>query len=115
MPNFGEVLRRTRRKCHMTLAQLADELDISIAYLSDVERGNRPPFTDERIVASADVLAIDPDVLRTAAAHSRGVFQFDPDAVSDRAVEVGAALTRKLPTMTDAQLDRLMKEFLEDE
>lgn len=41
--NYGEELRQLRRVTGRTLANLADALGCSIAYMSDVERGRKNP------------------------------------------------------------------------
>ena len=42
---FGEVVKKYRGK--KSLKQLGDELGISAAYLSDIEKGNRYPSKDK--------------------------------------------------------------------
>ena len=43
METFGNYLKRLRRENKLTLMQVRELTDISIAYLSQVEQGNRPP------------------------------------------------------------------------
>ena len=38
----GNNIREIRKERRMTLAELSEKVNISIAYLSDIERGNRP-------------------------------------------------------------------------
>ena len=64
---FGEVLRQLRREAELTLGDLARLLDVSTVYVSDVERGNRKPFTRVRILKIADFLGKDPNELLKAA------------------------------------------------
>jgi transcriptional regulator with XRE-family HTH domain len=40
---FGEELRRLRREAGLSLADLADAIGSSIAYVSDMERGKKNP------------------------------------------------------------------------
>jgi transcriptional regulator with XRE-family HTH domain len=45
---FGDELRRLRRQADLNLADLADAIDCSIAFISDVERGRKnPPVGDK--------------------------------------------------------------------
>jgi predicted transcriptional regulator len=46
--NAGAVLRTEREKAGLPLAAIADEMDISAAYLGDLERGNRA-LSNERV------------------------------------------------------------------
>jgi len=74
---FGDVLRQFRRKADKTLGQVARMLDISTVYLSDVERGNRKPFTRERILKIAEFLQVDANDLLKVADRERGVIEYD--------------------------------------
>lgn len=59
-------IREIRKEKKMTLEQLAGKVNISIAYLSDIENGNRPgsAATIERIAAE---LGVNPsDLMRRA-------------------------------------------------
>lgn len=74
-PNpFGTLLRDARRRADRTLEEVAAVLEVSIAYLSDVERGNRPPFTRERLLKLAEFLNVSIVRLIVAAAQQRGIF-----------------------------------------
>jgi|HubBroStandDraft_3_1064219.scaffolds.fasta_scaffold213508_2 transcriptional regulator with XRE-family HTH domain len=75
---FGEMLRDARRKADKTLGQVSRGIGVSIVYLSDVERGNRSPLTEDRIIRAANFLDIaDPSELLRAAIRERGVVQYD--------------------------------------
>jgi transcriptional regulator with XRE-family HTH domain len=74
---FGDVLRQLRRKADKTLGEVARMLDVSTVYLSDVERGNRKPFTRERILKIAGFLEVDASDLLKAADRERGVIEYD--------------------------------------
>ena len=39
---FVNRIREIRKAQHMTLAEVSGRIGVSIAYLSDIERGNRP-------------------------------------------------------------------------
>ena len=42
----GDTLRRTRHNAERTLGDVARLLDVSVVYVSDLERGNRRPFSN---------------------------------------------------------------------
>jgi transcriptional regulator with XRE-family HTH domain len=46
---FGTALRRLRRAKEMSLVDLADAIDHSVVYISDIERGKRNPPTPKKI------------------------------------------------------------------
>lgn len=52
-PTLGECMRRDRQYAGKTLAEAAAHLDISVAYLSDLERDKRGPLDAERLISLA--------------------------------------------------------------
>ena len=74
---FGDALRRTRQKAGRTLGDVAKLLGVSVVYVSDVERGNRRPFNNERILKIAKFLKTDPEPLIGAADVDRGVIEYN--------------------------------------
>ena len=74
---FGDALRRARRNAAKTLGDVARLLNVSVVYVSDVERGNRRPFTNERILTIARFVNTDPAPLIAAADVERGVIEYD--------------------------------------
>ena len=74
---FGDILRSARQKAQRTLGDIARLLDVSVVYVSDVERGNRRPFSNERILKIAAFLKTDPAPLITAAGVEKGVIEYD--------------------------------------
>jgi transcriptional regulator with XRE-family HTH domain len=53
---FGEQLKQARVAAGLTQTALSRSLGVSVPYLSDVERGNRPALTLERARAAAESL-----------------------------------------------------------
>jgi transcriptional regulator with XRE-family HTH domain len=104
---FGAVLRAEREKKKKSMGELARFLEVSVVFVSDVERGNRAPFTRERILATAAWLGIDPQVLFVAAADSRGFFQLDATNGSDKKRELGASLMRGWENLSDDDVEQL--------
>ena len=103
---FGQLLRQLRSAAGVTMGQLARHLGVSVPYVSDVERGHRPPFMNEKILKVAELLGTDANQLLRIAAESRGAFVLDAKAVSPRAREVGAALMRGWP-LSEEELEEI--------
>ena len=74
---FGDALRKYRQNAGKTLGDVAKLLGVSVVYVSDIERGNRRPFSNERILKIAKFLKTDPAPLIGAADIERGVIEYN--------------------------------------
>ncbi len=92
--------REARKAADKTMGDLANFLGVSVSYVSDVERGYRQPWTNDRILQIAKFLGTNPIPLLEAAATVRGSFELDAN-VSQVGREVGASLTRAWSALTD--------------
>lgn len=101
---FGTLLRKAREEAHWGMGDLAQHLEVSLTYLSDVERDRRPPLAADRILKAAAALEVEPDTLLRAAAESRGVFELEAKNVSKRKKDLGASLMRGWNDLTEDQL-----------
>lgn len=106
---FGDALRRTRQQAGKTLGDVARELNISVVYVSDVERGNRRPFNTERILTIARLLEADPAPLIAAADADKGVIEYDISKAKPLEARVVGDLVSGLARggVTDEQLRRI--------
>lgn len=68
---FGQLLRKRRQQAGLTLTEMAERLQVSVPYLSDVERGNRRPLITEKALAASSILGCGDDELVLAAARER--------------------------------------------
>ena len=109
MEDFGKLLRRVREAAGVSMGALARYLEVSVTYLSDVERGTRAPLTSDRIEKTAGLLKLSPAKVReldAAAGEARGYFELGITTPTSR--EVGASLMRGWPRFGDAEFDKLM-------
>ena len=106
---FGETLRRTRQSAERTLGDVARLLDVSVVYVSDVERGNRRPFRNERILKVARLLEADPAPLIAAADVEKGVIEYDISKAKPLEARVVGDLVSGLARggVTEDQLERI--------
>jgi transcriptional regulator with XRE-family HTH domain len=104
---FGELIRSSRRRLNKSLQDVADALSVSVVYVSEVERGKRPPFTTERLPALARVLELDLDGLKAAAWAERKMIDWDPATTSDKQTEALMALARG--GLSDSELEAILK------
>lgn len=58
---FGKFLENKRKSLRITLKEMADRLDISSPYLSDVEKGRRDSFDLEKLMKVAEILELTED------------------------------------------------------
>lgn len=105
--SFGELIRTSRRRLNKSLQDVANALGVTVVYVSEVERGKRPPFTQERLPALAQVLELDLDELKTVAWAERRAIEWDPSTVSDKQIEALMALARG--GLSDNQLERILE------
>jgi transcriptional regulator with XRE-family HTH domain len=68
MPSFGSYIRDRREAMRakdktMSLRQVALRISVEPAFLSKVERDLTPPPSEAKVIALADVLGKDPDLL----------------------------------------------------
>ena len=112
---FGDTLRRTRQQAKRTLGDVARQLGVSVVYVSDVERGNRRPFGNERILKIARFLEADPAPLIAAADVEKGVIEYDISKAKPLEARVVGDLVSGLARggVTEDQLERI-KTILKD-
>ncbi len=116
--SFGEFVRDQRRQCGLTQREVAEALGLrSIAFLSDIEAGNRKP-APESLPALARVLKTDVELLRShdirsPLAEVRTLLEAHPEyAVAFRRVvehskELGAdEVLRRIEHSTDGSARR---------
>jgi transcriptional regulator with XRE-family HTH domain len=110
MPDhFGDLLRKLRRQADKTLGDLARLLGVSVVYVSDVERGNRKPFDNQRIIRIAKFLNADPTALIEAADRERGFIEYDIRKARPLEADVVGGLVAGLARggVTDEQLQNI--------
>lgn len=95
------MFRAARESAQMSLGRLAAKLDVSAAYLSEVERGMRAPLSAARILAAADILATNPLPLLQASVSERGKVVLDVRETGEVGQRVAARLARSWCTLSD--------------
>ncbi len=108
---FGDYIRKQRESLRAadrqySLRQVAARIGVEPSYLSKVERGQQPPPSEEKIVALAEVLHEDPDVLLALA----GKVSSDLQKVIRQRPKLFAQLIRELKDMPDHAVLRLVRE-----
>ena len=107
---FGDIFRAERKRSGKTMGELARQLSISVTFLSDVERGTRPPLAPERIRRAAELMGTPPTALQEmlrAAQSEHGSISL-PLPTSDVGREAGAALQRQWANLDDDVFAKIM-------
>ncbi|MFW6136763.1 MAG: PTS sugar transporter subunit IIA [Candidatus Aminicenantaceae bacterium] len=91
---FGQTLRMLRAASGISLREMARRLDLSPAYLSQVERDQLPPPTYERIERIAGILGIPKSILQEMISR--------PDPEIMNILEETPALTRFIHAASEA-------------
>jgi len=108
---FGDLLRQQRRKADKTLGDVAKLLGVSVVFLSDVERGNRRPLGNERLIRIAEFIGVNPAPLIEAADRERGFIEYDIRKARPLEADVVGGLVAGLARggVTDEQLHNIQK------
>lgn len=105
--SFGELIRSSRRRLNKSLQDVADALEVTAVYVSEVERGKRPPFTAERLPALAVVLEIDLDQLKESAWAEKKMIDWDPTSATEKQIQALMALARG--GLAETELDEILE------
>lgn len=112
MERFGETVRKARVAKRITLAELSQYLGYTAMHLSDVERGNRNPPSEDKIIQWAQFLDLDADQLldqaRVAIDTVKLRVHHDP-----RKAEVALAFARRIDNLSDRDRDEILRVLLE--
>ena len=111
---FGALIRQKRKDVELTLGRVAEELRISVTFLSEVERGEKPPLADKYFPAISQLLNITIDELESAATESRNQFRLDP-TIGPRHREFAAALERRWATLSETRIRELERVLIGSE
>lgn len=111
--SFGEKLRNLRIENKKTLKDLADELGVSVVYISDVERGRRSPLSDKKIQQIAPMLNTSATVLQNCADKDRNRVELSLDK-NPLFSNTALALARGWDTMTEEEAEQIMKILNKD-
>jgi len=113
---YGEAIKKARKTAGLTQRELAEKLGISATYASDVERGQRNPYSGEKREALKEILGINLVELDIAQGQAEGVLHFDMKELGDRRRLVVENLYRllqghRIGRMEVDRLKALLDEF----
>jgi len=108
---FGTFIRNRREELRendreFSVRKVAARIGVEPSYLSKVERGEQPPPSEAKIVALAEVLDEDADILLAMA----GKVSSDLQEVIRKRPKLFADLIRQLRTAPDRAVLRIVRE-----
>lgn len=114
MTPFGARLRALRAEKGVTMAMMAQALQVSPAYLSALEHGRKGRPTVgllHQICAYFSLIWDDAEALRRVAELSHPRVVVDTAGLSPKATELANRLAEKIGELDDSRLDALLAEL----
>lgn len=109
MERFGQRLRLLREAAKKSLKEVADVLNCSVVYVSDIERGRRNPPSPEKIAKMAEVISAPVRELLDLANKERGRVELDLEGASPNLEEAGLVLARSWKNLSDEQVQKILE------
>ena len=114
MESFGSSLRRLRENANKTLKELAAVMNVSVVYVSDIERGRRNPPQGEKLKQIAQFFGIDVNELEDLANKERKRVELNLDSRTETVSDAALVLARRWDTITDEEASKILKIFNKD-
>ena len=113
--NFGEFLQTKREQHKITLRQLAEKLDLSAPFLSDVEKGRRNSLDMDRLVMLRQILNLSDEeyetMLNLAGKQRKTVAPDLPEYIMERDYVSAALRTARDLDAGEAEWQRFVEEL----
>ena len=113
--NFGEFLQTKREQQKTTLRQLAEKLDLSAPFLSDVEKGRRNSLDMDRLVMLRQILNLSDEeyetMLNLAGKQRKTVAPDLPEYIMERDYVSAALRTARDLDAGEAEWQRFVEEL----
>ena len=113
--NFGEFLQTKREQQKITLRQLAEKLDLSAPFLSDVEKGRRNSLDMDRLVMLRQILNLSDEeyetMLNLAGKQRKTVAPDLPEYIMERDYVSAALRTARDLDASEADWLRFVEEL----
>ena len=114
MTPFGEKVRALRARRGLTLKRMAQDLDVSAAYLSALEHGRRGrPGAGliMQICGCLDLIWDEAEELKRLAALSHPRVVVDTGGLDPRATELANRLSQRIGELDEDQLEKMLREL----
>lgn len=111
LTNFGKTLRKIRIDHNELLKDMAKRLDVTVAYLSAVENGNRevPDSWIDIISDSYDLSSVEKKELQKYAYEDKNSLKIDFSTIRKEEKDLALAFARSFKTLSDEERQELLK------
>jgi transcriptional regulator with XRE-family HTH domain len=107
---FGDTLKRARTQANKTLQDLANALEVTVGYMSDVERGRRHPLKPEAIEKVCEVVGEQwKGMLYDSAIKATSVMSVTLNKTRGAEAHAAAALLRRWNQLSPAQFGEISR------
>jgi transcriptional regulator with XRE-family HTH domain len=104
---FGGYARKIRLDKGITMKAVADALEFSSAYVSDIEQGYRNPPSSDRLRRWAELIGVNPEEFIEEAESDVKVVELPVG--EEVQAELAHALRRRWTSLTDDDMKRILK------
>lgn len=113
LTSFGKTLRKIRIDHNELLKDMARRLNVTVAYLSAVENGNRevPDSWIDIIADSYGLSSKEKKELQEYAYEDKDSLKINFTAIQDEEKELALAFARSFKTLSDDERQELLKIF----
>lgn len=109
MTIFGKKLREVREAARRTMKNVAEHMQWSVVYVSDIERGRRNPPKAEEIKRIAAFIGTDALELLDLARRERGKIELDLNGSRPEIETAGLVFARSWTDMSEEQARQIIK------
>jgi len=106
---FGTTVKQLRQLAGMTLLEVAQKMDVSIAFLSAIENGRKrvPDDFVDKVGAALPAARQQADELEAMASQARGQVVVPLTQASRKDADLATVLARKFNSLSEKQKDRI--------
>jgi len=116
--NFGAYLKAARKKRGMRLSDVAGKVGLSGPYVSELERGAKPPPNDTRVKSLSNAVGCDYEFLKNLADAGRGYVKIRIGGVDNEPDKAALMLSKVWCSLNSGEIreifgicvSKLMKE-----
>jgi transcriptional regulator with XRE-family HTH domain len=108
---FADLIRHQRKNLGLTLADVAEALNCSIPYVSELERGVKEPPSKEKLRKLAGILKIEYAELVTESELSRRCVEVDLEGAGAKQRQLAVMLARRLDRLSDDEAQELIQQL----